>query len=566
MSRKDPLLQALLQAAKACARRKRHRSDAIAFRVHEGQELLALAERIRMGTYQPEPGRVFVTERPKFREVHVSAYRDRVVHHLLHALLEPLYEPRLSPYSFACRKGKGTHAAARALQEAMWNVTRHGQVRAWALQLDVKSFFPSIHKPTLLAILAPVIDGLPAFSSEPTCLTPKALAERIILHDPARCARRLGPIQRFARVPLHKRLGARGPEHGLPIGNLTSQFFANVYLNPLDGFIQRTLGARAYVRYVDDLVLVHRDREVLEVWEQRLRVFLKERLGLEFHERSKLRPVSDGVDFVGYVIRPTYALPRRRVVEAMGEKLDKLEKSIRTLEVNRVRLHLPGMPVLRGPLRVTLLNGELLEQARATWGSYEGHLGHARAFGLRERMRQRTPRLHALLRCRKGKMTRRFALPRAHRSFGDQRKALLQGLDDAVLLVRVGKYFELTPMWAERLGLRVHKPPCGRVQSGVHVRSCAKLVKRLLREGHRVAVAIEEPQAAGNVKARRLAYLFEAAVPALKLPSPSLPSPLSLVPPHVSVPPLASVTTAWIQLWLPGFDQEPQLCQKEKTT
>jgi hypothetical protein len=164
-------------------------------------------------------------------------------------------------------------------------------------------------------------------------------------------------------------------------------------------------------------------------------------------------------------------------------------------------------------------------------------------------------------------MTRRFALPRAHRSFRAQRKALLEGLDDAVLLVRVGKYFELTPMWAERLGLRVYKPPFGRVQSGVHVRSCAKLVKRLLLEGHRVAVAIEEPQAAGNVKARRLAYLFEAAVPR----EPRAESHVSVtadvsVTTLASVTPLASVSTVWIQLWLPGFDQETKLPKQEKTT
>ena len=102
---------AVQAAARACERRKRARPDCIAFRMREGEEVFALAERLMGGTYRPEPGRVFVTERPKHREVHAAAYRDRVVHHLIHALLEPVFEPAMSEASFACRRGRGTHAA-----------------------------------------------------------------------------------------------------------------------------------------------------------------------------------------------------------------------------------------------------------------------------------------------------------------------------------------------------------------------------------------------------------------------------------------------------------------------
>ena len=154
------------------------------------------------------------------------------------------------------------------------------------------------------------------------------LARRIVLHDPAAVARRRGDPALFARVPPHKRLGAAGPDRCLPIGNLTSQFFANVYLDALDQHVKRTLGARHDVRYVDDFVLLHTDAGVLRAWEDRIRTFLAERLRLEAHPVPEIRPVSEGVDFVGYVVRPGYLLPRGRVVQHLEQRLCEQERAL----------------------------------------------------------------------------------------------------------------------------------------------------------------------------------------------------------------------------------------------
>lgn len=243
-------VRALAAAARSCARRKRARPEAIAFRLREGEELLALAQRLGTRSYRPEPGCVFVTERRKHRQVHAAAYRDRVVHHLLHALVEPAFEPGFSAAFFACRTGRGTHAAVAALQRWMWRLSRHSGVRVYALSMDVKNFFMSLHRATLLELSRPTVAEFERAMGErlaPGGMTPWELCQRIVLHDATDKARRLGPAELFARVPPHKRLGALGPEHGLPIGNLTSQFFANVYLSPLDHFIQRTLGLGAVV-------------------------------------------------------------------------------------------------------------------------------------------------------------------------------------------------------------------------------------------------------------------------------------------------------------------------------
>lgn len=208
-------VRAVDRAAAACARRKRSRPDAIAFRMRYGEEVLSLAERLQTGRYQPEPGWVFVTEQPKPREFHAATFRDRVVHHLLHELLQSRFERRFIGDSFACRRGKGTHAAATALRRHLWQASRRGEVRAWALQMDIRSFFCSIHRPTLLALLA---KGFGAEKRRAPAPSVWRLLETIVLHDAAGCAVPHGAPASFAKVPPEKRLGTRAPFHGLPMG------------------------------------------------------------------------------------------------------------------------------------------------------------------------------------------------------------------------------------------------------------------------------------------------------------------------------------------------------------
>jgi RNA-directed DNA polymerase len=505
------LLAQLASAARDCARRKRGRPEAIAFRMREGEALLALAEELREGRYAPSPFRVFVTEKPKLREIHVAAYRDRVVHHLLHALLEPLWEARFLPCSFACRKGRGTHAAARALGQILWNETRHGQRRAYALSLDVRSFFPSIDKALLLERLRPTLRGLPPLGGAGG-MEVEALARAIVMQDAAASARPLAPRAALARVPPHKRLGAMGPERGIPIGNLTSQFFANVYLHSLDLFVTRGLGARGYVRYADDMVLVHHDADALLAWEARIRAFLDERLRLSLHPAPPPRPVSQGVDFVGYIVRPRYVLPRRRVVVACREKL----RAVASTRARKVgageRLRLPGTKLeVAGPARVLAVDHALAERLRATWASYQGHLAHAQAHRLRVKLWAEAGEARLLL--AEGGTRVRFATPGAlYPSLAAQRRALARGLGDALLLMQVGCELEVPPHRAAEAGLRVGlRRTCrGRRRrvASVPMGAASRHIRRLLDEGRPLALALEAPCAAGEVKARELRWLL----------------------------------------------------------
>ncbi len=489
-------VRAVDRAAASCARRKQNRPETVAFRMRHGEEVIALSERLRSGRYQPEPGWVFVTDQPKPREIHAALFRDRVVHHLLHALLEPKFEPGFIGDSYACRQGKGTHAAARALQGHLWDATRHGQVRAWVLQLDVRNFFASIHRPTLLHLLQGRVD-------------PEhwQLVRKVVLHDAAKVAVRRGAAASFALVPPQKRLGALGPDRGLPIGNLTSQFFANVYLNALDQFIKRRLGARHFVRYVDDFVLVHREPDVLRRWEAEIREFLSARLMLEAHPAPKLLAASEGVDFVGYIVRPGYLLPRRRVVRALQRKLRVAEAELRPRWVSpRTRLLVAPIGQLKGPATVQRLPEASLESLRAIWASYQGHLAHANAWRLMHRLWLQHPVSRSVLLMRAGRVVGRLSRPRPVATLREQRFRLRKGVDADLVLVKVGRFAVADRCAALTVGFRQARN--GRRRGLVAPwLSMNGVLRRALRAGLRVAIALELPFREGNLRARRLSVI-----------------------------------------------------------
>jgi RNA-directed DNA polymerase len=267
-----------------CRRNKRNTMNALAFEIDAEAHLLELQRELRDHTYAPGRSVCFVTDGPKPREVFAADFRDRIVHHLLVSWQEPLFERRFIHDSYACRKGKGTLAASDRLMGFMRKATANGRRPAWALGLDVASFFPSIQKRILYEILAR------AFRN-PEVLW---LTRTVLFHDPTEDyvfrarGRGRGGRPGDARYPVEARkslFGNRG-ERGLPIGNLTSQFWGNVYLNEVDHFVKRRLGARFYLRYVDDMVLLSRDRDELVGWRQQIERFLGERLRLALYSRA----------------------------------------------------------------------------------------------------------------------------------------------------------------------------------------------------------------------------------------------------------------------------------------
>ena len=367
-------LRALYNAWRAARRGKKPSRNQLAFDVRWADGLLQLQRELQSGHWRPRPCTSFIAERPKAREIHAPDFADRVVHHWLVPQLEAIYEPRFIFDSYANRRGKGSHAAVRRLQGFVRQV-HSGQGSGWYLQLDVHNFFNSIPRGLLWQRLKPVLTraGLPM---------PALRATHALLRHGARIAHLHATPRQLALVPPHKRLANAPAGCGLPVGNLSSQFLANVYLDALDQFAKHTLKAKRYLRYVDDFVLVHRDRAVLERWQAEIARFLATELRLSLKADIRLRRLEDGIDFLGYIIRPTHILVRRRVVSHAREAFARFEHA-----------HVAATRIRATPAELRAL--------QSTAASYAGHLRHADAFRLRRALVRRFPWLRTAARPRR---------------------------------------------------------------------------------------------------------------------------------------------------------------------
>jgi RNA-directed DNA polymerase len=300
------LFEHLVLAYLDCRRTKRNSASAQAFEAHLERNLCDLHDELASGAYAPGRSICFVVTHPRPREVWAAEFRDRVVHHLLYNRIAPRFIAAFTADSCACIPGRGTLYAARRLEHQVRSVTQNWAVPAHYLKCDLANFFVSIDKRVLL-------EQLERRVAEPWWLR---LAATILMHDPRGDVELRGRAELLQRVPPHKSLFNAPADTGLPIGNLSSQFFANVLLDDLDQFIKHRLGARRYVRYVDDFVLLHPDPAWLRTALAAIDVFLPERLHVRLNPRKTiLQPVDRGVDFVGHVIRPWRRTTRRGTVE-----------------------------------------------------------------------------------------------------------------------------------------------------------------------------------------------------------------------------------------------------------
>ena len=250
------------------------------FDEHWRLNLCILLKELRDKTYRPRPLKKFVLRDPKTRVICVSDFRDRVVHHALVSVLQPIFEPRFIYDSYASRKGKGVLAALKRFDRFKRQVSRNGatvmpkrarngnSVRGFCLKCDIRQYFENVDHNRLIQIIgARIKDELMIW------------LVRLILNN--------------------YRTKARGK--GMPLGNWTSQFFANVYLNELDQFVKHRLKAKYYIRYVDDFVVLNRSRKKLKLWREKISEFIQEKLVLALHStKSKIIQLRKGVDFLGF--------------------------------------------------------------------------------------------------------------------------------------------------------------------------------------------------------------------------------------------------------------------------
>ncbi len=278
--------KALLQACQRAARGKRGTPAAAAFLANRDVCLLRLLDELKAQSWRPGPYTVMHIAQPKPRMVSAAPFVDRVLHHALCRVIGPVMEQGFVAESFANRAGFGTHKAVARYE-------RHRNTHAHVLRCDIWRYFPSIDHQVLKADICRKIK----------CAKTQALIELIIDGSNPQESVNLyfGGDDLF--TPSQRR-------RGLPIGNLTSQLFGNVYLNPLDHFIKEVLRCKAYVRYVDDFALFHDDPQVLRAWQNRMAQFLDKRRLMLHPRKTCIEPTSLPALFLGYVLHPGYrALP-----------------------------------------------------------------------------------------------------------------------------------------------------------------------------------------------------------------------------------------------------------------
>ncbi len=298
----DNLYLAYLLAKKG----KSGKSTVADFMRKREDEIFAVQEELQAKTYVPGKYHSFYVHDPKKRLISAAPFRDRVVHHALCNLIEPIYERRFIDDSYANRVGKGTHSA---LDRAQQFARRYPYV----LQCDVRQFFPSIDHGILYTVLSRHI-----VDQDVLWLIQQILESgRGVLAEEYE-------MKYFAGDTLFAAYRPRG----LPIGNLTSQFWANVYMNELDQFVKRELKSKAYIRYVDDFLLFGDDKNVLH--ESRRAIIEKlAKLRLTLHEGSaQVYPVPTGIPFLGFRLYPEYRRLKSRRSLAFRRKLRAMVKEV----------------------------------------------------------------------------------------------------------------------------------------------------------------------------------------------------------------------------------------------
>lgn len=251
--------------------------------------------------YQPGPYRDFYVYEPKKRLVSAPPFWDRVVHHTLCNIIEPLFEKKMIYDSYACRTLKGSHRAANRTQEFLRvATTRWGEV--WCLKCDIKQYFPSIPHEVLKRVYRRTI----------YCQDTLWLMDTIIDSIPS--------------------LGIAIPRR-LPIGALTSQLNANVYMDKIDHLIKEKLQEPYYVRYMDDFIILSNSKEHLWNIKRQIEECLNCEMLLNFNQKTGIFPIKQGVDFVGYRIWPTHRLLRKRSIKKFKRKLRVFEKRYASGEI-----------------------------------------------------------------------------------------------------------------------------------------------------------------------------------------------------------------------------------------
>jgi len=373
------LLYDLYVAFYDAARHKHKMSYVVKFEGNLADNLNELCDDLLSRRYKAQPSKCFIIDYPKKREVFAAMFRDRIVHHLYFRYTHKIFERTFIADSYSCIKGRGTHYGVDRIRQHIRKASLNWKENAYAMSLDIRGYFMHINREILLRIttdslrkmsthrvgITEEIEGVPSG----VLLTPATtwsdirdfdfilwLTEQIIMLDPMENCIIVGDDSDWDDIDHAKCMRFAEPGVALPIGNLTSQLFSNVYLNVFDQFIKREIKCKHYGRYVDDSVQIDPDREWLIKQVPREREFLADELHLQLHMgKVHIREIHKGVEFLGAFVKPY-----RDYIS--NKTLARIEQNVKTIDLRDI------------------------EHAEASINSYLGVLSHSASYNIRHHL------------------------------------------------------------------------------------------------------------------------------------------------------------------------------------
>ncbi len=312
-------LSDVFKAYYECRKHKRRTINALAFELNFEREIVKLWREINENKYKIGRSIAFIVKSPVQREVFAANFRDRIVHHLVISKINHLFEQEFVNNSYSCREGKGVLFGVKNIQSQIFDCSNGYTTDCYILKLDIRSFFMSINKHILY-------QRLYLFLSEKYNKPDKAillrLIKQIVYHNPQDNCIIKGKRADWNGLPCYKSLFWAEGHCGMPIGNLTSQIFANFYLNSFDKYITETLGFKYYGRYVDDFILIHQNKNVLLNAHTKIKQFLANDLKLRLHpQKVYIQHYTKGVNFIGATIKPYRIYLGKRSKTNMFQKI-----------------------------------------------------------------------------------------------------------------------------------------------------------------------------------------------------------------------------------------------------
>lgn len=307
----DLTISELFQAYYDCRKNKRLSWNALKFEEKLESNLMDLYYELKHSTYKPDRLVCFVITEPNTREVWASEFRDRIVHHVFYNRYSQYFYNRMIHDSYACIPGKGTHQAIKRLEKFSRSITSNYNEPAFYLKADFASFFVTINKEKLFTILKKHIKDKWWLK----------LAEIIIYNDVTKGVYKKSKKELYDLIPPHKSLFYK-KDCGIPVGNLSSQFFANIYLNEFDQFVKHNLKEKYYIRYVDDIVVLNKDSKHLYKLINTMNDYCKDELSISFNDKkTQINKITHGINYVGNIVKPYRKYMRRSTLSNAKRKI-----------------------------------------------------------------------------------------------------------------------------------------------------------------------------------------------------------------------------------------------------